>query len=299
MSDERTDHLLLSEDTPVTRHELRVDSEHLLIHGDLARHVHSICAIDCEASPFTMVKAVPGPLLPLFVNVPDTGDEPSHWLTPDAMKFAFVPDRFVHVPVFGRSLTLYAWLTPLGAVSLTRGRDVAGAPLCAMLDNDVLDEQVMGKLQRVLANTASRSEKLRVFAAWIEAEVHARRVVPAQAVRAARIALRVRQNSRTGVQELADMENISRRQLERDFARHLNSTPKQFLAATRVQHAALLALRGNRLAEVAAELGYADQAHLTRDIRARLGISPGALLQAARQTVTTHLMKATGGLVYL
>ena len=39
-----------------------------------------------------------------------------------------------------------------------------------------------------------------------------------------------------------------------------------------------LARSGRTLVEVAAAVGYADQAHLTRDVRALTGVSPSALL---------------------
>ncbi|MFE3193654.1 helix-turn-helix domain-containing protein [Nocardia sp. NPDC059240] len=55
--------------------------------------------------------------------------------------------------------------------------------------------------------------------------------------------------------------------------------PKTLARVLRMQRALALARRGTGLAEVSAITGYADQAHLTRDIRELTGMSPIALLK--------------------
>ena len=72
---------------------------------------------------------------------------------------------------------------------------------------------------------------------------------------------------------------ISPRTMQRLFARHVGTGPKHVLQRFRRQEAVdRLAEPGPaNLARIAAELGYADQAHLTRDFRATLGRVPSAL----------------------
>ena len=72
---------------------------------------------------------------------------------------------------------------------------------------------------------------------------------------------------------------ISRRTLQRLFARHIGAAPKQVLQRFRRQRAVDRLGEPGRpdLARIAAELGYADQSHLTRDFRATLGRGPAAL----------------------
>ncbi|WP_341716020.1 helix-turn-helix domain-containing protein [Micromonospora sp. FIMYZ51] len=62
-------------------------------------------------------------------------------------------------------------------------------------------------------------------------------------------------------------------------SRHLfGYGPKTLARILRMRRALALARGGTPLAEVAARTGYADQAHLTRDVRALAGVPPGALL---------------------
>ncbi len=66
------------------------------------------------------------------------------------------------------------------------------------------------------------------------------------------------------------------------FTRHFRATlgcsPYEFVMGRRVERAArLLASRGLAIKEVAAMCGFADQAHLTRVLRARLGTTPARL----------------------
>ncbi|WP_229402031.1 AraC family transcriptional regulator [Micromonospora okii] len=54
--------------------------------------------------------------------------------------------------------------------------------------------------------------------------------------------------------------------------------PKTLARILRMRRALALARAGTPLAEVAVEAGYADQAHLTRDVRELTGLPPAALL---------------------
>jgi AraC-like DNA-binding protein len=84
------------------------------------------------------------------------------------------------------------------------------------------------------------------------------------------------------VEQIARDFAVSPRTLQRLFARHVGATPKQVLQRFRRQQAVDLLSEpgGPTLARIAAELGYADQSHLTRDFRATLGRGPGALAKA-------------------
>lgn len=78
------------------------------------------------------------------------------------------------------------------------------------------------------------------------------------------------------VEALASAEGVSVRQLQRRFADHVGVSPKAVIrryrlyeAAERVRHGAAV-----EWAALAAELGYSDQAHLTRDFAAAIGLPP-------------------------
>lgn len=77
------------------------------------------------------------------------------------------------------------------------------------------------------------------------------------------------------------------RELQRAARRWLGLTPKAFLRIERAWAARHAIRSGRPLATIAAELGYADQAHLTREIGRILGVTPRQLrpvgiLQAPR-----------------
>lgn len=82
------------------------------------------------------------------------------------------------------------------------------------------------------------------------------------------------------VEDLAARVALSTRQLQRLCRTHLGVTPRWLLRRARVLDAhELLSTTGASVAEVAAELGWFDQAHLTRDYTAVTGIPPARLRQ--------------------
>lgn len=87
----------------------------------------------------------------------------------------------------------------------------------------------------------------------------------------------------TNVAGLARAFAVSPRTMQRLFARHVGATPKEVLQRHRRQHAVdLIGDPGLSLARIAAELGYADQSHLTRDFRTTLGRGPAGMSVAGR-----------------
>jgi AraC-like DNA-binding protein len=80
------------------------------------------------------------------------------------------------------------------------------------------------------------------------------------------------------VGELAAHFAIAPRTMQRLFASHVGASPKQVLQRLRRQRAIdHLSDEPVQLAQLAAALGYFDQAHLARDFRATLGRSPSAI----------------------
>lgn len=67
------------------------------------------------------------------------------------------------------------------------------------------------------------------------------------------------------------------RELQRACHRWLGLSPKAFLRIERVWAAREAIRAGRPLATVSADFGYADQAHLTREVRELLGVTPRAL----------------------
>ena len=93
------------------------------------------------------------------------------------------------------------------------------------------------------------------------------------------------------VDDVADALGMTRQHLARGFRREVGITPKQLARIARMQRAAAALRRGGDLARLAAELGYFDQSHFSRELRDLAGVTPAALA-AERPTVLSHLFGA-------
>jgi AraC-like DNA-binding protein len=75
---------------------------------------------------------------------------------------------------------------------------------------------------------------------------------------------------------------ISPRSLQRHFQQSMGITAKQYAQIVRAGRAVSLLTGGRAAVDVANELGFSDQAHLTRSLKTFMGRTPGAILRAAR-----------------
>jgi AraC-like DNA-binding protein len=91
--------------------------------------------------------------------------------------------------------------------------------------------------------------------------------------------------SLTRVDALAALAGVGVRQLQRRFADHVGVSPKAVIRRYRLYEAAERAARGDGVdwAALAAELGYADQAHLIRDFSSAIGTTPERYARANRR----------------
>jgi AraC-like DNA-binding protein len=77
------------------------------------------------------------------------------------------------------------------------------------------------------------------------------------------------------VWQVAELAGLSVRQLQRLFVSYVGAPPKWVIDRRRLQSAAAAGAADPDWADVADELGFADQAHLTRAFTATLGRPPG------------------------
>lgn len=85
---------------------------------------------------------------------------------------------------------------------------------------------------------------------------------------------------RISVRALRVAADASERWLERTFLREVGLAPRTLSAVLRVQSALLRRESLPSWASLAAELGYFDQPHLTREFKRYAGLPPAALLEA-------------------
>jgi AraC-like DNA-binding protein len=140
-------------------------------------------------------------------------------------------------------------------------------------DEAALIDQMLGQPEE-----AARVEMLAVA---LEQAVDPEQVTPASRVaEAARLAEVNREVRRLA--DLCQLAGLGQRTLQRMFLQYAGVSPTWVIRRYRLLEAAESVREGNPVswAEVAAELGYADQAHLTRDFRAAIGQTPAAYAQA-------------------
>ena len=85
------------------------------------------------------------------------------------------------------------------------------------------------------------------------------------------------------VDQLSAASGVTARSLQRLFADYVGVSPKWVMRRARLHEAAERADGGEPVdwAELAADLGYADQAHLTRDFTITVGVSPARYAASA------------------
>ena len=184
--------------------------------------------------------------------------------------------RPVRFETQGRGQLAVAMLTPLGVLR------AFGRPLGRLCNERLpLSEFVApaqeAALQGALIDAVGGPERCAVFGRWLEARIGARRPLGWQAERVAAAAMSLLEAPELPVEELARRHGVSRRQLERDFRHWLGVAPAGYARLVRFQRAAGAIAGGMPLAHVAAEQGYADQAHMTRSFGETAGVTPRQL----------------------
>jgi AraC-like DNA-binding protein len=98
------------------------------------------------------------------------------------------------------------------------------------------------------------------------------------------VSARLRSQRTVSAHELARVTSLSERQLHRRCTAAFGYGPAFLLRINRIQRFLRLARdhsRPHRLADLAIASGYADQSHLTREVRSFLGMTPQTLLRVS------------------
>lgn len=164
-------------------------------------------------------------------------------------------------------------------------RPFLSGPVTALTDTHRPIAQVLGRdtdrLAATIAGTDDVEERVRLLAAFLIADL------PGPDPLAAQLALVVEEIMRrpdiVRVAQVADLAGVGVRHLQRLFAGYVGASPKWVIDRRRLQTAAARGAEGPDLdwSAVASELGFADQAHLTRAFAAAVGRPPGAFAREA------------------
>lgn len=173
------------------------------------------------------------------------------------------------------SCSVGALLRPGGALPLL------GAPADAFAERHTDLEQVWGRevdgmAERLLA-LSDPHERLAAFEALLQSRVpRVRALHPAVAHAIARF-----DEGAWDVGATIRESGYSHRHFVTLFREAAGLTPKRYCRVLRLQHVIGRLQRGLGPAEVALESGFADQAHLTRELRALSGVTPGQWVRLA------------------
>ncbi len=104
------------------------------------------------------------------------------------------------------------------------------------------------------------------------------------------------------IRELAGLLALSKSHFSRAFKRSLGQSPMAYVAMRRVERAkVMMTSTREQLTEIALACGFADQSHLIRSFRRRVGTSPGfwrrtqvQMLTPAGRTGSEHQTRGTG-----
>lgn len=95
------------------------------------------------------------------------------------------------------------------------------------------------------------------------------------AVRQIRDYLQAHYRENVSIQQLTGLTHLNRAYLIRSFQKAVGLPPYAYLLQVRVEQAKKLLWQGMSPAQVAAEVGFTDQSHLTRHFKAITGLTPG------------------------
>lgn len=190
-------------------------------------------------------------------------------------------------PATGPVIVPLAPCTTVVGVRLRPGAAaMLGPPVSALADRDTPLGDIWGRGALTAPIAAQGSIEARLAAA--QAALATRLVDAGPLDRSIEAATRWLAKHPAGrIEDLAGLLETGPRRLHRRFVAAVGYGPKTFQRVLRLQRVLARAARSPResLAALAAEAGYADQAHMSRELQALTGQSPSVLLQGAQSTL--------------
>lgn len=274
--------------------------------GTLGAHVPALSVVHIDAAAGGSHTSVPHDLYQLTVYCDEqlacraAGDGQTLRAVVSALR-----TRSAVFTAQGSGRLAVAQLTPMGWLR-SFGFPLAGLTDTRVQIRDLQSSRAEAELHRALLDAPDDAARSEALGHWLECRVNERRRLGLQAERVAAVAMCMLEGEREEMEPLARRHGVSRRQLERDFHHWLGVSPRTYSRLVRFQRAARALSDGVPVAHVAADQGYADQAHMTRAFREMAGVTPGQVRAAAfdggalrrslagRVIVMPHLAPAAG-----
>lgn len=232
-----------------------------------------------DGSPAPVRQELPVPLIPLIVNFGSHWNVAASTTGPSVLHDSFVAGLTVgsaYVGATGPATCIQVNLTPLGAHMLF------GLPMHELANEVVPLEAALPRDARPLAEALEDKAGWNARFALLDAILLARLAearAPSPDVAWAWSILE-RTHGRAPIGWICDQLGRSRRHLAARFREQVGLPPKTVARIMRFDRAvSLLGRSDERLADIAFECGYFDQAHLNRDFREFAGMSPGAFVR--------------------
>ncbi|MEU8343348.1 AraC-type DNA-binding protein [Actinomadura meyerae] len=240
-----------------------------------------------NASVADLDRRAPGPALARFIelhwHVRWHTDEPYetkvlshpnvHLVFEEPRALVYGVDRGLFVRrLEGRGQVLGVKFRPGGFRPLLRG------PVIALADRRIPAAELLGpavdEVNRAVLGAAGTGEMVRLAEAFLEPLLP--EPDPAAEHAAAMVGHITADPGLLRVDQAAEKLHVSVRTMQRLFAEYVGASPKWVLRRARLHEAAARADQGTRIdwSALADDLGYYDQAHLTRDFTAVVGVSP-------------------------
>lgn len=266
------------------------DIHHHAIPPRMLPYIERAMAIDFVGPEAVRWHAMPSGCFGLALFLGDPREEAEREISSFDCTFAGILPRALCVWRDRPSAWLGVTLTPLAAAHLPMDAfDFDSTPVAYC--DELLGTAQAKTLRESVRSAATLEGKLLAFLHWVEAHVLDRRHPNGRRASIAEAAMQMRLTDGPAVDDAAQRAGVTRRQFERDFRRYLGTSPKRYAQVAKVQQVAQLAWQGLGLADIAADLGFADQAHMTRTVSEIAGMPPAALLRRAVESDFARAMR--------
>ncbi|GAA1833916.1 AraC family transcriptional regulator [Pseudonocardia ailaonensis] len=190
-------------------------------------------------------------------------------------------DAAVRTEFHGHQAGMQVDLSPLGAFVLLR------RPMAELTNEvpelDLLDDPELAALADRLAGDPGWAARFARLESFLGARLLAGAAREPDPEVAHAWQLLVHRSGDVGIEALAAETGWSRRHLLTRFRSQVGLAPKTAARVLRFERASRLVVARPDLAGVAADCGYSDQAHLTREFRALAGVTPTGYRRAFLQ----------------
>lgn len=214
----------------------------------------------------------------------------------EQMEFAVVGEAALHVPpaiVTGAGTTSYVTRIDPGQTVMTvhfrpaGARAFLGMPLSELQDRCVGIDDIFGASSRTLREQLTETESAAGRVALVEQFLLSHMQFHEQRIH--RLLACLDAQPSITVAEVHTLTALSPKRLTALFGAEVGLTPKAYLRVRRLQGALHRLDTGARGADIAADLGYFDQAHFVRDFRSFTAITPSQYPRR-RANLPSHLM---------